>query len=89
MGTLYDQEPRDHRRVALDDLDSFLSAANELAKQHKISVADVIAAKAALEAARASDLYVRNGDVFDEQMMGVGQLLQDLSDAIGSLKEDA
>ncbi|AST27506.1 hypothetical protein [Ralstonia pseudosolanacearum] len=86
MGTLFEQPRRQFLDVSTDNIDDFLSVANHLAKKHKLSVADVIAARAVLETARASDLAVRNGDVFDEQMAGLGRLLEELTSAIESLK---
>lgn len=79
MGTLFNQSERRWARVSNDILDDFLSDVVNLAKKHKISVTDVIAAKQALEIERQNNLYVANGDTFDEQMMGFGELLQEIS----------
>lgn len=78
MGTLFHQEPR-RPHYADSGLDGFLANATKLAKKHKISVADVIAAKHALEIERQNNLYVNNGDAFDEQMSGFGELIQELN----------
>ncbi|CCQ64077.1 conserved hypothetical protein [Crocosphaera watsonii WH 0402] len=42
-------------------------------------MSDVIAAKSALEQERSNNLYVKNGDTFDEQMAGFGELIQELN----------
>jgi hypothetical protein len=89
MGTLFSQAPRKYLAVSREDVDFFLSDAGELAKKHKLTVADVIAARAVLETARASDLAVRNGDAFDEQVAGFGELVQELTEAIRSLKVES
>lgn len=68
------------------DIDSFVGTAVKLAKKHGVSVADVIAAARVLEVARTNNLYVANGETFDEQVAGVGEELQKISAAIESLK---
>jgi len=82
MGTLFDQPPRKHFRISDDELEGWVSIALKLASEYEIGVADVIAAKAALEAERRNDLYAHNGDIFDEQIAGIGDLLQDLTRVI-------
>ena len=87
MGTLSNQETRNHIRVEASALDEFISSAVKLAQKHKIHVSDVISASRVLELSRSNDLYVNNGDAFDEQIAGIGELLQKLSDAVESLKK--
>lgn len=79
MGTLFKQEPRNDYRV--DDLSQFLEEAVKLAKQHSIPISDVIAAKHALELERRNNLYRANGDAFDEQVAGIGELLKSMAEA--------
>jgi hypothetical protein len=86
MGTLFKQEIRSQRYVEESDLDGFLAAAVKLSQKHKIHVADVISAGRVLELKRRNDLYVNNGDAFDEQIAGIGELLQTLSSAVESVK---
>jgi hypothetical protein len=47
----------------------------------------VISASRVLELKRQNELYVNNGDAFDEQIAGIGELLQKLSDAIDGLRQ--
>ena len=84
MGTLFDQQNRNHRKP---DLDGFLRSVSELATQHKISIAEIIAASHVLELRRRNELYVDNGDAFDEQISGIGELLKQLCSAVEDLKE--
>ncbi len=86
MGTLHNQPERDHKLVASGDLDDFLGSAVKLAAKHKIAVSDVIAAKQALESERRNDLYVANGDVFDEQVSGIGLILEGVTSAVEGLQ---
>jgi hypothetical protein len=88
MGTLFAQDPRNSHAVGQKDLDSFLTGAVTLAKKHKIPLTRVIEAKDALERERANDLSYANGDIFDEQMAGFGELLRELTSAVEGLKND-
>lgn len=87
MGTLFSQPEREIKKITIQDIDNFLSAACELASKHKIDVKDVIAAKNALEMSRRNDLYVINGNVFDEQMAGFGDILKEIHDALNDIAE--
>lgn len=86
MGTLFDQDPRDYRRIDTDYIDSFLGMAVEMSKKHKVTVTDVIAAANVLELRRKNDLDVDNGNIFDEQMAGIGHILNDIDASIENLK---
>ncbi|MBD2043479.1 hypothetical protein [Microcoleus sp. FACHB-672] len=88
MGTLFDQPERNHRRVTDSELDAFLSDAVKLAKKHSINVAEVIKAKGVLELERRNDLYVNNGDSFDEQMSGFGEILQEMVSTLEDLRNE-
>lgn len=88
MGTLFNQPERRFLRVSRDHLDSYLRDIVSLSKKHDISVSDAIAATRVLEIERQNDLYVSNGDIFDEQMAGLGELLEKISSSIEQLKVD-
>jgi hypothetical protein len=89
MGTLYDQPPRNSRRVDLDDVDAYLEKAIALAKKHKIVLTDVIAAAHVLELARANSLRVDDGDISDERAAGIGGELQNIASAIEGVGQSA
>ena len=82
MGTLFDQDERDYRRINKGDIEAFLLDSLELAKKHKVSITDVIKAANVLQLERRNDLFVSNGDIFDEQMAGVGELLKELINSL-------
>lgn len=86
MGTLFNQSARDSRSVSMSEVDGFLADAVALAKKHSLTVSEVIAARDVLERRRQNDLYTANGDAFDEQMAGFGELLQQLTAAVESLR---
>lgn len=77
MSTLFSQPDRLRCEINADILESFITEAVTLAKKYRISVTDVIAAKHALEIQRSNDLFVNNGDTFDEQMTGFAELLEE------------
>lgn len=82
MGTPFDQKPRAEKAVKESELNELLSMAARLSKKHKVAVSDVLTAQRVLELRRANDLFVENGNVFDEQMGGLGKLIKDLTLAI-------
>lgn len=87
MGVLGNQPSREDYRVSHQFLDAWLEDAAILAKKHSISVADVIAAKRALELERRNSMDSLAGDYHDEHMGGFGQILSRIADAIENLKE--
>ena len=84
MGTLFSQPNREYQTVTHSYLDDFLADAVMLAKKHGITVEDVIAAQEALEMKRRNDLFV-----FDEQIAGLGEILQELVSAVEKLGSGA
>ncbi|KAA3653417.1 MAG: hypothetical protein DWQ11_08800 [Proteobacteria bacterium] len=86
MGTLFDQPRREMRSVATDQIDSFLQELVTLSKKHGVPVADVIAAANVLQLKRKNDLAVGNGDVFDEQMASLGEVIREVASALRDIK---
>jgi hypothetical protein len=87
MSTLFTQPPRDYKRATSVDVDDFLAIAKELALKHKIEVSDVVAAKHALELQRRNDLQVANGDAYDEQLAGFGEILNNIADSLRDMAD--
>ena len=75
------QEPRDDLSVASRDANTFLERAKTFAEVNKITIAEAIQVFHVLELERRNDLFVRDRDIFDEQMAGIGQLLRELIEA--------
>ena len=88
MGTLFSQEPRKYHRISMNDVSDFLSDAKDLASKLKVGVEDVIAAKHTLELQRRNDLYAANGDAFDEQVAGLGDILKEIQSALQERSEE-
>jgi len=80
MGTLFNQEPRSYCKPlegeAYDLIDEIERVGSETAK----SFDQVLDVYKILEQRRKNDLAVQNGDIWDEQMHGFGELLQSLID---------
>jgi hypothetical protein len=79
MGTLFNQSPRNYREYNENKIGEFLETVLKLSQKYKIPTNEIIHAVEVLELRRKNDLYVANGDTFDEQMAGLGNLLQDLN----------
>ena len=77
MGTLTDQPPRKHHRIDAEDVTDFIKEAKAIAKNQKVELSDVLEAYRILELKRKNTLYVTNGDIFDEQMAGLGKLIEE------------
>jgi len=91
MGTLFNQEPRRYLKVREIEISDLLTVAKKQAKEHKIEVSLVLEAYRIKEMERRNNLYADNGDIFDEQMQGFGELFQELNqklDRILSMKDE-
>lgn len=82
MGTLFSQPERKSFAVGSRQLESALKELSALAAEHKVALADVIALKVALERERANDIRVANGDVWDEQIAGIGEILRETNERL-------
>lgn len=79
MGTLHQQEPREWAHVRGDDA---VADVIRLAGKFNLPVEQVTAILDMAERRRANDLAVMNGDIWDEQISGMGQLLDTLAAAV-------
>ena len=82
MGTLLNQKPRKYKSKELKDTEERLKTYIKIAKEHKVSLSDVITTARILELERSNDLFVANGDIHDEQMSGLGEILIEIKDCI-------
>jgi len=83
MGTLLEQKPRNFRKVETKDVEERLKEFISIAKSHKVSLSDVINTAKIMEQERSNDLFAANGDIHDEQMMGIGEILTNIEGSIG------
>lgn len=81
MGTLLNQRPRNYHDVEFDrHVISDCEEIQKIAKKTKMSVADVIEVYKISTKNRLINCYVDNGNIFDEQMAGFGELFQALNE---------
>ena len=78
MGTLYDQPPRGLKSISLEKVENELKFLIEIADRNEVDLQDVISVANLLEKERATNAYIENGDIHDEQMMGIGEILERL-----------
>lgn len=76
MGTLYNQPVRSRRYLSLEDYNYQIRTARSLATQHNITIEESLIVMLIAEIKRGNELFVDNGDTFDEQMAGIGEELQ-------------
>ena len=85
MGTLFDQPVRDHHEikesVILDNIDMI----KRIKEKTNLSIDQIIHLLDIMSRERSNDLYKANGDIFDEQMSGIGHLLQEIEGNIGDI----
>ncbi len=82
MGTLLKQEPRNFRNVEKEDVEERLKDFISIAKKHKVSLSDVISTAKITELERSNNLFVANGDIHDEQMAGIGEILTEIKSSL-------
>lgn len=64
-----------------DDVTNEIEEMKKIALSTDVSLDQVIQVRAILEQERRNNLYKTNGDVFDEQMAGIGELIGALINA--------
>jgi hypothetical protein len=82
MGTLYDQQSRGKHDGA--NQTELLSTLKMLMDDHDMTMANAIEFMKVLEMNRTNNLYRNNGDAWDEQIAGIGKIMESISDAIRS-----
>lgn len=85
MGTLQHQEPRKFHSINKEDIITSIETLKKIASQSKLSIDQVIKIVEIKELERKNDLYVANGDIHDEQMSGIGYLLEEISSNLKQL----
>ena len=85
MGTLFKQDPRKSFNVSKSDVEEFLEEVKTVARESNINIPDVIETYRVLENRRRNNLYHYNGDVFDEQIAGIGEIFKDFVEHIESI----
>jgi hypothetical protein len=87
MGTLYNQPDRNYHHINDSNAISFIERVKDISKKEKITFAEVLQVFEILENKRRNDLYVANGDILDEHMAGLGELVKGISSSVSFLAE--
>ena len=82
MGTVYDQQPRNNYDITQWCLDQRIEMIKTKASENDLTYDQVLRTMELLEQTRRNDLYVANGDNFDEQMCGIAKCIDNLTEAI-------
>ena len=82
MGTLYNEPPRNYFDIDLKYIKSECEEIKKIAKETNMSVADVIEVYKIKTKNRSIDCYVDNGDKWDEQMAGFGELFKSFNEKL-------
>ena len=82
MGTLLEQPVRRDQEYS-ENIE--IEKVKTLSYKHEISIQETIDILKFLEMKRQNDLYQANGDIHDEQMAGLGELLTSLNQNIESI----
>lgn len=80
MGTLFDQPQRHFNEVLSLDVKSITSDIKTYAREAGLEYKDIIEILKVMELRRLNDFLVNNGNTFDEQMSGLGKILEKLAD---------
>ena len=83
MGTLYDQPSRGNHDGA--NQSELLSTLKMLMDEHDMSMDNAIEFMKVLEMNRQNNLYRNNGDAWDEQIAGIGKIMENISASIRSI----
>jgi hypothetical protein len=88
MGTLFNQPERNRHNVSYWDIKSRAEQIRDIAKELNMPDNAVTTVYLATVLNRFTSAYIDNGDIHDEQMHGIGELIQRLASAIENEPED-
>lgn len=80
MGTLKNQKPRNYNNVTKSDIIFYCEEIKYISKQSGFTINQIIEIIKIKELERKNNLYVNNGDIFDEQMSGLAEILNTFKD---------
>ena len=82
MGTLHDQKPRNYKTVISQDAKDLIDEILDVAEATNVSFDEALRVYELLEQKRKTDCFVDNGDIWDEQISGIGQILERIATAL-------
>lgn len=87
MSTLQNLPSRESKRYYETDIELFFGQIKDIAEKYKLRSEDVIEGLKVLEMRRRNDLLFADGDLHDLQMAGIGQILEQVVDALLAISE--
>lgn len=87
MGTLFQQPARKAFSIDQKEVKNLLDDALELSKNYKLPLETILKAYEIKEMERRNDLYRNNGDIFDEQMTGFGEIFEKIAESVYNISE--
>lgn len=87
MGTLFNQLPRKKHRVEIQDLMAAADDIKTVAEESGLKTETVAEIYKAEALNRFTECYIENGDVKDEQLMGIGEILEEIAGSIRAVAE--
>jgi hypothetical protein len=82
MGTLFEQPQRKTLYTNDSDILALIEDVKTISKKTGWSVDQVLRAYEIKETERRTTFMVQNGDIHDEQMSGLGKLIQEMTSAL-------
>ncbi len=74
MGTLQNQQPRNYYRVSGHEINYLIKEVKKIAENFDITFDQAFNIYNLAEKRRRNDLFVANGDIWDEQICGIGDI---------------
>ena len=75
MGTLQSQPARNYRHMGMTEVMSEIKDIQSVAKNANVTFDQALRVFELLELRRRNSLFVDNGNIWDEQIAGIGQIL--------------
>lgn len=82
MGTLFDQPVRELHPVSLMNLKEIVSIVKQLAKESGLTIDQTIKIFEIEEYSKRTSAMILDGNVHDEQMAGIGELIKSFIDKV-------
>jgi hypothetical protein len=87
MGTLQHQDVRNWHSITDKDIIDYSEMVIKISTKTNLSIDQVIKIAEIKQSERRNNLYVTNGDIHDEQMSGIGALLEQIDSSLEKLAD--
>lgn len=82
MGTLFKQPNREYKPIGKEEMEDLYQMVIEFSEEKELSFEQALKIVEILEKEKATNAYITDRDVHDEQMAGFGILLKDFNENI-------